>query len=166
MDILFENPLLIAIIIGIISAVFGKIGKQEENEQKNQQNKSAPQRKPMPQNQQTKQKSPDLVVTDQLDDFGDVHDHGGMKKNTSQSLQDRYTDTLAEMEERKSELNKEFQSLERQLTRPKASAVEMKPHIIDKLNQNTVVQGMLLGEVFGAPRAKKPHRTMKQPYKR
>ncbi|MED1748888.1 MULTISPECIES: hypothetical protein [Bacillus] len=166
MDILFENPLLIAIIIGIISAVFGKIGKQEENEQKNQQNKSAPQRKPMPQNQQTKQKSPDLVVTDQLDDFGDVHDHGGMKKNTSQSLQDRYTDTLAEMEERKSELNKEFQSLERQLTRPKASAVEMKPHIIDKLNQNTVVQGMLLGEVFGAPRAKKPHRTMKRPYKR
>ncbi|UUD41472.1 hypothetical protein [Bacillus pumilus] len=166
MDILFENPLLIAIIIGIISAVFGKIGKQEENEQKNQQNKSAPQRKPMPHNQQTKQKSPDLVVTDQLDDFGDVHDHGGMKKNTSQSLQDRYTDTLAEMEERKSELNKEFQSLERQLTRPKASAVEMKPHIIDKLNQNTVVQGMLLGEVFGAPRAKKPHRTMKRPYKR
>ena len=166
MDILFENPLLISIIIGIISAVFGKIGKQEENEQKNQQNKSAPQRKPMPQNQQTKQKSPDLVVTDQLDDFGDVHDHGGMKKNTSQSLQDRYTDTLAEMEERKSELNKEFQSLERQLTRPKASAVEMKPHIIDKLNQNTVVQGMLLGEVFGAPRAKKPHRTMKRPYKR
>ncbi|MFP3325097.1 hypothetical protein R0K05_18720, partial [Planococcus sp. SIMBA_160] len=76
------------------------------------------------------------------------------------------TDTLAEMEERKSELNKEFQSLERQLTRPKASAVEMKPHIIDKLNQNTVVQGMLLGEVFGAPRAKKPHRTMKRPYKR
>ncbi|MGX9291336.1 hypothetical protein ACSLGF_08925 [Bacillus sp. A015] len=164
MDILFENPLLIAIIIGIISAVFGKIGKQEENEQKNQQNKPAPQRKPMPQKQQTKQKSPDLVVTDH--DFGDVHDHGGMKKNTSQSLQDRYTDTLAEMEERKSELNKEFQSLERQLTRPKASAVEMKPHIIDKVNQNTVVQGMLLGEVFGEPRAKKPHRTMKRPYKR
>lgn len=79
MDILFENPLLIAIIIGIISAVFGKIGKQEENEQKNQQNKPAPQRKQMPQ-KQTKQTSPDPVVTDQMDDFGDVHDHGGMKK--------------------------------------------------------------------------------------
>nr|MDF9458603.1 hypothetical protein [Bacillus pumilus] len=39
MDILFENPLLIAIIIGIISAVFGKIGKQEEKEQNNQQHK-------------------------------------------------------------------------------------------------------------------------------
>ncbi|MBU8691743.1 hypothetical protein [Bacillus altitudinis] len=165
MDILFENPLLIAIIIGIISAVFGKIGKQEENEQKNQQNKPAPQRKPVPQ-KQTKQTSPDQVVTDQLDDFGDVHDHGGMKKQGSQSLQDRYTATLAEMEERKSELNKEFKSLERQLTRPKASSAEMKPHVIDKLNQNTVVQGMLLGEVFGEPRAKNPHRTMKRLYKR
>lgn len=79
MDILFENPLLIAIIIGIISAVFGKIGKQEENEEQNQQKKPAPQRKQVPQ-KQTKQTSPDPVVTDQLDDFGDVHDHGGMKK--------------------------------------------------------------------------------------
>ncbi|MFS8302054.1 MULTISPECIES: hypothetical protein [Bacillus] len=162
MDILFENPLLIAIIIGIISAVFGKIGKQEENEQKNQQNKPAPQRKPVPQ----KQTSPDPVVTDQLDDFGDVHDHGGMKKQGSQSLQDRYTATLAEMEERKSELNKEFQSLERELTRPKAASAGMKPKMIEKLNQDTVVQGMILGEVFGEPRAKKPHRTMKRPYKR
>ncbi|MGG1697334.1 hypothetical protein [Bacillus zhangzhouensis] len=166
MDILFENPLLIAIIIGIISAIFGKIGKQEENEQKNQQNKPAPQRKPMPQKQQTKQKSPDPVAADQLDDFGDVHDHGGMKKKTSQSLQDRYTDTLAEMEERKSELSREFQSLERQLTRPKSASAEVKPKIIEKLNQDTVVQGMILGEVFGEPRAKKPHRTMKRSYKR
>ncbi|MGG2185589.1 hypothetical protein ABFY55_15630 [Bacillus altitudinis] len=165
MDILFENPLLIAIIIGIISAIFGKIGKQEENEQKNQQNKPAPQRKPVPQ-KQTKQTSPDPVVTDQLDDFGDVHDHGGMKKQGSQSLQDRYTATLAEMEERKSQLNKEFQSLERELTRPKAASAGMKPKMIEKLNQDTVVQGMILGEVFGEPRAKKPHRTMKRPYKR
>ncbi|WP_342461809.1 hypothetical protein [Bacillus sp. FSL R5-0286] len=165
MDILFENPLLIAIIIGIISAIFGKIGKQEENEQKNQQNKPAPQRKPVPQ-KQTKQTSPDPVVTDQLDDFGDVHDHGGMKKQGSQSLQDRYTATLAEMEERKSELNKEFQSLERELTRPKVASAGMKPKMIEKLNQDTVVQGMILGEVFGEPRAKKPHRTMKRPYKR
>ncbi|MGN7279565.1 hypothetical protein ACTHP2_00230 [Bacillus altitudinis] len=165
MDILFENPLLIAIIIGIISAIFGKIGKQEENEQKNQQNKPAPQRKPVPQ-KQTKQTSPDPVVTDQLDDFGDVHDHGGMQKQGSQSLQDRYTATLAEMEERKSELNKEFQSLERELTRPKAASAGMKPKMIEKLNQDTVVQGMILGEVFGEPRAKKPHRTMKRPYKR
>lgn len=45
MDILFENPLLIAIIIGIISAVFGKIGKQEEKEQNNRQQKPAPQKK-------------------------------------------------------------------------------------------------------------------------
>ncbi|MEK5497915.1 hypothetical protein [Bacillus sp. FSL M8-0077] len=159
MDILFENPLLIAIIIGIISAVFGKIGKQEEKEQNNRQQKSAPQKK-------AEQTRTVPVKTDQLDDFGDVHDHGGMKKQGSQSLQDRYTATLAEMEERKSELNKEFKSLERQLTRPKASSAEMKPHVIDKLNQNTVVQGMLLGEVFGEPRAKKPHRTMKRPYKR
>ncbi|PAC82458.1 hypothetical protein CHI05_07065 [Bacillus sp. 7788] len=162
MDILFENPLLIAIIIGIISAVFGKIGKQEEKEQNNQQHKPAPQNKPMPQ-KKAEQTSPNPVKTDQLDDFGD---HGGMKKQGSQSLQDRYTATLAEMEERKSELNKEFKSLERQLTRPKASAAEMKLHVIDRLNQNTVVQGMLLGEVFGEPRAKKPHRTMKRPYKR
>ncbi|AOZ89990.1 hypothetical protein BK049_15590 [Bacillus xiamenensis] len=165
MDILFENPLLIAIIIGIISAVFGKIGKQEENEEKSRQNKPAPQRKPMPE-RQAEQTSPDPVVTDQLDDFGDVHDHGGMKKKTSQSLQDRYTDTLAKMEERKSELNREFQSLERQLKRPKAASAEVKPKIIEKLNQDTVVQGMILGEVFGEPRAKKPHRTMKRPYQR
>ncbi|PCK20746.1 hypothetical protein CEY02_11505 [Bacillus pumilus] len=161
MDILFENPLLIAIIIGIISVVFGKIGKQEEKEQTN---KPTPQRQSMPQ-KQTEQTSREPVVTDQLDDFGDVHDHSRMEK-TSQSLQDRYTDTLAKMEERKSELSKEFQSLERELTSPKASAPEMKPHIIEKLNQNAVVQGMLLGEVFGEPRAKNPHRTMKRPYKR
>ncbi len=111
---------------------------------------------------QTKQTSPDPVVTDQLDDFGDVHDHGGMKKKTSQSLQDRYTATLAEMEERKNELNKEFQSLERELTRPKAASAEVRPKVIEKLNQDTIVQGMILGEVFGEPRAKKPHRTMKR----
>jgi len=159
LDILFENPLLIAIIIGIISAVFGKIGKQEEKEQNNRQQKPAPQKK-------AEQTRPAPVKTDQLDDFGDVHDHGGMKKQGSQSLQDRYTATLAEMEERKSELNKEFQSLERELTRPKAASAGMKPKMIEKLNQDTVVQGMILGEVFGEPRAKKPHRTMKRPYKR
>ncbi|MFJ5964822.1 hypothetical protein [Bacillus sp. NPDC093026] len=164
MDILFENPLIIAIIIGIISAVFGKIGKQEEKEQKNQHNKPASQRKPMPQ-QHTTSKSPNPAVTDQLDDFGDVHDHGEMKK-ASESLQDRYTATLAEMKERKSERNKELRSLERQLTRPKASATEVQPKIIEKLNRDTVVQGMILGEVFGEPRAKNPHRTMKRPYKR
>ncbi|WMT30523.1 hypothetical protein RE735_08350 [Bacillus aerius] len=155
MDILFENPLLIAIIIGIISAVFGKIGKQEENEQNNRKQNPAPQKK-------AEQTRPAPVKTDQLDDFGDVHDHGGMKKQGSQSLQDRYTATL----ERKRELNNEFQSLERELTRPKAASAGMKPKIIEKLNQDTVVQGMILGEVFGEPRAKKPHRTMKRPYKR
>lgn len=164
MDILFENPLLIAIIIGIVSAIFGKVGKQEENEQKNQQNKPAPQRNPASQ-KQTTSTSPDPVVTDQLDDFGDVHDHGGMKKK-SQSLQDRYTDTLAKMEERKKDLNNEFQSLENQLKRSKATAAEVKPKIVEKLNQDTIVRGMILGEVFGEPRAKKPHRTMKRPYKR
>ncbi|MDM5298791.1 hypothetical protein QUF51_11505 [Bacillus pumilus] len=161
MDILFENPLLIAMIIGIISAVFGKIGKQEEKEQ----NKPAPQREPMPQKQTASSTHPHPVRTDQLDDFGDVHDHGGMKK-TSESLQDRYSDTLAKMDERKSKLQEEFQLLERQLTRPKATAAEVKPEVIEKINQNTVVQGMILGEVFGEPRSKKPHRTMKRRYNR
>ncbi|MFS0655261.1 hypothetical protein [Bacillus sp. 179-C3.3 HS] len=158
MDILFENPILIAIIIGIISTIFGKIGKQDENEQKNE-------RKPMPQKQTASKTRPDPVVTDQLDDFGDVPDHGGMKKK-AETLQDRYSETLAKVEGRTSELSKELQSLENQLTRPKKPMAEVKPIMIEKLNQDTIVRGMILGEVFGDPRAKKPHRTMKRPYKR
>ncbi|MGE6629256.1 hypothetical protein [Bacillus sp. NPDC077027] len=156
MDILFNNPLLIALIIGIISAVFGKIGKQEENEQ--QQPKPSTQRKPT--TQQTQSKRPDPVSTDQLDDFGDVHDHGGMNKGS-----DRYSETLAKMEERKSELSNEYVALERQLTRPKSSPAQTN-RVVNQLNQDTVVQGMILGEVFGEPRSKKPHRTMRRLHKR
>lgn len=81
---------------------------------KRRRNKITGKEKPAPQ-KKAEQTRPAPVKTDQLDDFGDVHDHGGMKKQGSQSLQDRYTATLAEMEERKSELNKEFQSLEENL---------------------------------------------------
>ncbi len=53
-----------------------------------------------------------------------------------------------------------FNGLEHKLTSARARNASLKKSAL-KINKETAVQGIIFSEVLGPPRAKKPHRTMR-----
>ncbi|ASB61622.1 hypothetical protein SC22_09150 [Bacillus sp. A053] len=134
MEDLLTNPLIIAAIIGIISAIFGKKSKEEKQ---NSQKRKIPQQvqTASPQKKQSKEEAPAPIPN-------------------------RMEQARREAEERRRETERNLKGLERDLTAAKQKAVYTKQKML-QVNKDTVVQGIVLGEVFGPPRAKKPHHTMR-----
>lgn len=134
MEDILTNPLIIAAVIGIISMIFGKKSKEEKN---NSQNRSKPQQvqTASPQKKQSKEEAPVPIPN-------------------------RMEQVRREAEERRRETERNLKGLERDLTAGKQKAVYTKQKML-QVNKDTVVQGIVLGEVFGPPRAKKPHHTMR-----
>ncbi|WP_409509001.1 hypothetical protein ACK2WG_12610 [Bacillus spizizenii] len=134
MEDILTNPLIIAAVIGIISMIFGKKSKEEKN---NSQNRNKPQQvqTASPQKKQSKEEAPVPIPN-------------------------RMEQVWREAEERRRETERNLKGLERDLTAVKQKAVYTKQKML-QVNKDTVVQGIVLGEVFGPPRAKKPHHTMR-----
>ncbi|MGG1338124.1 hypothetical protein ABE196_16925 [Bacillus subtilis] len=134
MEDLLTNPLIIAAIIGIISAIFGKKSKEEKQ---NSQKRKKPQhvQSASPQKKQSKEAAPAPIPN-------------------------RMEQARWEAEERRRETARNLKGLERDLAAAKQKTVYTKQKML-QVNKDTVVQGIVLGEVFGPPRAKKPHRTMR-----
>ncbi|MEG7333419.1 hypothetical protein V5785_14115 [Bacillus subtilis] len=133
MEDILTNPLIIAVVIGIISMIFGKKSKEEN---KNSQNRKKP--------QQMQTASP-------------------QKKQSEEApvpIPNRIEQARREAEERRRETERNLKGMERDLTAVKQKAVYTKQKML-QVNKDTVVQGIVLGEVFGPPRAKKPHHTMR-----
>ncbi|AWM17668.1 hypothetical protein P8847_01165 [Bacillus inaquosorum] len=133
MEDILTNPLIIAVIIGIISAIFGKKNKEEK---KSSQNRKEP--------QQMQTASPQKKQAEEV----------------SVPIPNRMEQVRREAEERRRETERNLKGLERDLTAGKQKAVYTKQKML-QVNKDTVVQGIVLGEVFGPPRAKKPHHTMR-----
>ncbi|PWI62355.1 hypothetical protein [Bacillus subtilis] len=134
MEDLLTNPLIIAAIIGIISAIFGKKSKEEKQ---NSQKRKKPQhvQSASPQKKHSKEDAPAPIPN-------------------------RMEQARREAEERRRETVRNLKGLERDLAAAKQKTVYTKQKML-QVNKDTVVQGIVLGEVFGPPRAKKPHRTMR-----
>ncbi|MEC0280437.1 MULTISPECIES: hypothetical protein [Bacillus] len=136
MEDILTNPLVIAAIIGIISTIFGKVKKEEEKNNQNQKRKKPQTMKPASvQNKQSAEETPAPIPN-------------------------RLEQMRQEAEDRRKETERNLKGLERDLTAAKHKAVYTKQKLL-QVNKDTVVQGIVLGEVFGPPRAKKPHHTMR-----
>ncbi|MEC1664265.1 hypothetical protein [Bacillus halotolerans] len=136
MEDILTNPLVIAAIIGIISTIFGKVKKEEEKNNQNQKRKKPQKMKPASvQNKQSAEETPAPIPN-------------------------RLEQMRQEAEDRRKETERNLKGLERDLTAAKHKSVYTKQKLL-QVNKDTVVQGIVLGEVFGPPRAKKPHYTMR-----
>ncbi|PRS21644.1 hypothetical protein [Bacillus halotolerans] len=136
MEDILTNPLVIAAIIGIISTIFGKVKKEEEKNNQNQKRKKPQTMKPA--SVQTKQSA----------------------EETPAPIPNRLEQMRQEAEDRRKETERNLKGLEGDLTAAKHKSVYTKQKLL-QVNKDTVVQGIVLGEVFGPPRAKKPHHTMR-----
>ncbi|KXZ18454.1 hypothetical protein AXI59_10375 [Bacillus nakamurai] len=133
---ILTNPLVIAVVIGIISAIFGKKSKDEKQSAKN----PAPQAQQQPTQQQP----------------ADQHK---LEEVPVVSEENPFEQKRREAEKRLAETKRTFKGLERELTAVRGRNASLKKNVL-KVNKDTAVQGVIFGEVFGPPRAKKPHRTM------
>lgn len=135
---ILTNPLVIALIIGIATKVFGSIFKETKQET----NKQSPSPKQPPKRENTKE----THVSKESDISEEIS-----------SIRNQYGTLKEEMQAR---LNKtEINTIQ---TRRQPSEKTAKVNNVFKMNKSTVVQGFILGEVFGPPRSKNPHHTMKR----
>lgn len=154
MEFLFENPIILVIVIGIISSIFKRLtgGRQEEGKPK-QQRPYSPSTQPI-----------NPLPVERPKTVKPVGAHKQASKPVNEIL----------LEARKSV---EQASREVQFERPKSTRdvstrlqektrlttkSETHPH---KLEETRLIDGFIWSEVLGPPRAKKPHTAMKQPYK-
>ncbi|KAA6482147.1 hypothetical protein [Bacillus swezeyi] len=142
LDILFDNPIIMAAVIGIISVIFNKIGKNDESEEKNR--KPASER---PKTQAPKQPEKRRQTAGKA-----APQPAAMKKSN---------DLVTELERIKADAERSMPAVERSIKKKSSQMMKPKKELLD-MNKNTVVQGIVLGEVFGPPRARKPHNTMRR----
>ncbi|MGG3574713.1 hypothetical protein ABES25_09485 [Bacillus gobiensis] len=136
---LLTNPLVIAIIIGIITTAFNAIFK----ENKKDSNKQAPSPK---QPSENRGNSSEASLPEELDNSADLVTIQNQYEKEKEEIQDRLTKTRNDMSPHKRQ--------------PAAKADNVARKAL-QLNKDTVVQGFILGEAFGPPRSKNPHYTMK-----
>lgn len=138
---LLSNPLIIAIIIGLLTTIFNKIFKEKKQEDTNPRApvSNRPPRKQESENEASMSKVPDI-------------------SEEISSIQNRYEKQKEELQTRLNETGNHIIQTKRKQAK-KADGVSNRAL---PLNKESVVQGFIFGEVFGAPRAKNPHRSMKR----
>ncbi|MDA1474791.1 hypothetical protein [Bacillus changyiensis] len=142
LDFILDNPIMMAIIVGAISLIFNRIGKNDEEEQnKKTSAKSKTQaQKPKPKRQQKQDDKPSL-----------------------QSVTKQQTvDVMAELNRIKTDAERSLPAVKREIKKQSHSLQVKENQKLLKMNKNTVVQGIVFGEVFGPPRSKKLHYTMRR----
>ncbi|MED1923193.1 hypothetical protein [Bacillus velezensis] len=136
---ILTNPLVIAAVIGIISAIFGKKNKDE---------KRPPGTRSGNQAKKQDQKQPQKEHKPKAEEWPAV------------SEENPFEQKRREAEKRLAETEQMFNGLEHKLTSARARKASLKKSAL-KINKETAVQGIIFSEVLGPPRAKKPHRTMR-----
>ncbi|AOC91787.1 hypothetical protein [Bacillus amyloliquefaciens] len=135
---ILTNPLVIAAVIGIISAIFGKKNKDE---------KRPPGTRPENRAKKQEHKQPHKEHKPEAEEMPAVSEENPFEKKRR------------EAEKRLAETEQIFNGLEHQLTSARARNATLKKPAL-KIKKETAVQGIIFSEILGPPRAKKPHRTM------
>lgn len=144
LDILFDNPIIMAAIIAAISFIFNKLGKNDENEEAK--------RKPAPEQQRTQ--TPKLKQTAQ-------HRPAKNKNQRPAAAAANSADMEAELRRIKEDAERSMPAVERTIKKQSSRVINRKQELLD-MNKKTIVQGIVLSEVFGPPRSRKPHYTMRR----
>ncbi|WP_280146211.1 hypothetical protein P5487_012035 [Bacillus amyloliquefaciens] len=141
---ILTNPLVIAAVIGIISAIFGKKNKDE---------KRPPGTRPENQAKKQEHKQPHKEHKPEAEEMPAVPEENPFEKKRR------------EAEKRLAETEQMFKGLEHQLTSARQRNTTLKKPAL-KIKKETAVQGIIFSEILGPPRAKKPHRTMRSIHKK
>ena len=144
LDILFDNPIIMAAIIAAISFIFNKLGKNDENEETKR--KPAPERpKTQTMPKQTAQRPP----------------AENKQQRPAAAAAAKSEDMAAELRRIQADAERSMPAVERAIKKQSSRVVNRKQELLD-MNKNTIVQGVVLSEVFGPPRSRKPHYTMRR----
>ncbi|PLR78117.1 hypothetical protein CU633_07605 [Bacillus sp. V3-13] len=144
MEFIFENPIFIVIVLGIISSLFnrlkdsGKDQKQKRPARPQAPKQSAP--APAP--------APVVVHRETRDD----------KEMAAERLENKYAE-LKKQAETKLQSLKEKQQASAERIFPEKEEKGVKALDIDRQN---LLNGVILAEVLGPPRAKRPHHPFKR----
>ncbi|MCY7768416.1 hypothetical protein [Bacillus haynesii] len=143
LDILFDNPIIMAAIIAAISFIFNKLGKNDENEETKR--KPTPERPKTQTPKQTAQHRPAENRTER----------------PAAAAAAKSADMAAELRRIKADAERSMPAVERTVKKQSSRVINRKQELLD-MNKNTIVQGVVLSEVFGPPRSRKPHYTMRR----
>lgn len=165
-DLIFENPFFLVLIIGALLSLFGdkKKGKQEEREQGQQQTSSRrrmpePEGKPLGRMETTPERQPNLVqkkkeMSSQLS----IEEHRAnqmaeylKRSSTNETSTDR--DELSE-----DQVNKEQKRIQKLATSYKQN--EFKKEFKKSLTKEGLVNSVIMSEVLGSPRSRNPYQSV------
>ncbi|MDU0072198.1 hypothetical protein N1I81_13745 [Bacillus sp. FSL M8-0052] len=142
LDIIVDNPIIMAVILGVISLIFNKLGKNDDNEEAKRKKTPERPKTEAPKNAEKRQKTTG-------------------KAAAQPAAAQKSTDMVRELERIKTDVERSMPAVERALKKQSGRPPKPAQHVIE-LNQNTVVQGIVLSEVLGPPRSRKPHHTMRR----
>lgn len=157
MEFLFDNPLLIIIILALISAVFKRDGSREEKRRTVPPPFPFPEREPLD--------IPEPVM------FPESEPEQGRRVREVSPSGDIFREERKNIEEKLAEFKKQEAELANKAERMKdAIAGKMREEERKKLDwdekgfldfdQKTLLSGIVFSEVLGPPRAKRPHRSV------
>jgi hypothetical protein len=148
-ELLFENPFFIIIVIGLISSLFKRIKGSIETP---------------PDQRETKQKSPEISLEDYFpvkpERRPDIEKETkkivpSVKENVS-NLQETYSE-LKKQQDVWNEKLVEIRDMANQIQALKSPS-KQSASVVFKLDPNKVVEGVILSEILGPPRAKRGFR--------
>lgn len=153
MEWLFENPLLIIIILAAISSALKK-GKSVE--EKRQSSQPARERKPL-------QEPRSMAFPKQQPSNRSVRSETSKAEKQFSQKRKQIENRMAVLKEQELELAEKAERIKKvehvQTERQERRATSKVAHSI-QLDKESMVNGIILSEILGAPRAKKPHRSL------
>lgn len=153
MEWLFENPLLIIIILAAISSALKK-GKSVE--EKRQSTPPTRERKPL-------QEQRSMTFPKQQPNSMPVKSETSKAENQLSQKRKQIEKRMAVLKEQELELAEKAERIRKvehvQTDRQERRAAPKVAHSI-QLDKESLVNGIILSEILGAPRAKKPHRSL------
>jgi hypothetical protein len=164
MEFLFENPLLIFVLIGIISSLFKKVkGEQEQQQPKRpvrpeQQGPTWNSEGQMP----AEPHKPLRTETSEDERFEEKKEFNGVPENPFLDIQKKYEERRRENEFKKSPRSNNLQS------RSIATTTSMKDGSTEGVSldlspeADRLIEGIAWAQVLGEPRSRNPHRTMRR----
>jgi hypothetical protein len=150
------EPLIIAILIGLITSIFNKVKESPSNKpvrQKPIQTASPPPSEPRERGRERERERP---VRSRV-----PREYKEPLKDAASSIQSRFEEKKKEAESTYIDLQKKEERYSRRLeahqTRAKKIRDKSSTLNIDFKNEDDIVKGFIFSEVFGPPRSKKRH---------
>lgn len=156
MEWLFENPLLIIIIIGAIASAL-KRGKSEEEQRKN-----VPQRRPASEGKPLEEPG-SMIFPRQEPNSRPIKSQASRAEKQFSEKRKQIENRMAVLKEQELELAEKAEHINKNVEHLQSERLvrrtdSKQSHSIG-LDKESMVNGIILSEILGPPRAKQPHRS-------